>query len=96
MLFNINQCHTLHTGTRNQKVDYEMNGAKLESVQCVKDLDASIVSNLKVSHRCNDDAGKANRMPNFINSNFSFKNKDIILSLYISLIRPHLEYAVQF
>ncbi len=27
---------------------------------------------------------------------FSTKNKDIILSLYISLIRPHMAYAVQF
>ncbi len=32
----------------------------------------------------------------FINRNFSFKNKDVILPLYISLVRPHLEYAVQF
>ncbi len=35
-------------------------------------------------------------MLGFINRNFSFKNKDIIVPLYISLVRPHLEYAVQF
>ena len=35
-------------------------------------------------------------MLGFINRNLSFKNKDIILPLYTSLVRPHLEYAVQF
>ncbi len=32
----------------------------------------------------------------FINRNFSFKNEAVILPLHISLVRPHLEYAVQF
>ncbi len=39
---------------------------------------------------------KDNRMLGFINRNFSFENKDVILSLHIILVRPHLEYAVQF
>ncbi len=73
-----------------------MNGTKLESVQCVRDLGVTIASNLKFSQQCKDAAGKANRMLGFINRNFSFKNKDVILPLYISLVRPHLEYAVQF
>ncbi len=38
----------------------------------------------------------ANRTIGFINRNFSFKNIDVILPLYISLIRPHLECALQF
>ncbi len=31
-----------------------------------------------------------------MNRNISFKNKDIILPLNTSLVRPHLKYAVQF
>ncbi len=96
MPFNVNKCHILHVGRRNQKFDYEMNGVKLESVQCVKDLGVSIASNLKFSRQCNEAAGKANRMLDFINRNFSFKNKDITLPLYIYLVRPHLEHAVLF
>ena len=96
MPFNVNKCHILQVGTRNRKFDYEMNGVKLKSIQCVKDLGVTIASNLKFSQQCKDAAGKANRMLGFINRNFSFKNKDIILPLYISLVRPHLEYAVQF
>ncbi len=73
-----------------------MNAVKLDRVQCVKGLGVSIASNLKFSRQCKDAAGKANRILGFINRYFSFNNKDILLLLYISLVRPHLEYAVQF
>ncbi len=73
-----------------------MRGVKLKSVQCVKDLGVKIASNLKFSQQCVDAANKANRMLGFIKRNFSFKNKDVILALYTSLVRPHLEYVVQF
>ncbi len=81
MPFNVNKCYILHVDTRNQKFDYEMNGIKLDSVQCIKDLGVSIASNLKFSQQCKDVTSKANRMLDFINMNFSFKNKDIILPL---------------
>ncbi len=97
MPFNINKCHTLQVGTKDKKkYEYEMGGVKLESVYCVKDLCVTITSNLKFSQHCREAACKANRMLGFINRNFSFKNKDIILTMYISLVKPHLEYAVQF
>ncbi len=73
-----------------------MNGTKLESVQCIKDLGVAVVSSLKFSQQCKYAADKANRMLGFINRNISFKTKGVILPLYISLIRPHLEYPVQF
>ncbi len=73
-----------------------MNGVKFDSVHCIKDLGVSIASNLKFSRQSKDAASNVNTMLGFINRNFSFKNKDIILPLLISLVRPHLEYAMQF
>ncbi len=93
--FNVKKCHILQEGTRNRKYDYETSAEKLEGVHCVKDLCVTITSNLRFSQQCKEAAGKANRMLGFIKRKFSFKNKDIILPLYNSLVRPHLECAVQ-
>ncbi len=83
-----------------------MNGTKIESVQCVKDLGVTVASSLKFSQQCKEAGGKANTMLGFINRNFSFKNKDVTLPPCISLDRPIdytiiyvrllLEYAVQY
>ncbi len=97
MPFHVKKCHTVQVGTRNLKYDYETSGEKLESVQCVKD-GVTIASNLKFSQQCirTEAAGKANRMLSFTKRFFLIRNKDIILPPYNSLVRPHLEYAVQF
>ncbi len=60
-----------------------MDGVKLESVHCVKDLCVSITSNLKFSQHCKEAACKANEMLGFINRIFSLKNKDIYNSTYV-------------
>ncbi len=73
--FNVKEFHILQKGTRNQKFEYEMNDTKLKTAQCVKDLGVPIASRLKFSQQCKDAAGKASRMPGFINRNFSFKIK---------------------
>ncbi len=52
-----------------------MNGSKIESVQCVKDLGVTIGSSLKFSQQCKEAASRANRKLGFENRNFSFKNK---------------------
>ncbi len=71
MPFNVNKCHVLQVGIRNRKFDYDMNGIKLESVLCVKDLDVTFISSLKFSQQCKDAACKASRILGFINKNFS-------------------------
>ncbi len=97
MPFNVNKCCIiLQVRTRNQRFDYEICSVKLENVQCVKDLGVAIASNLMFSQHCRVAAGKAKRMLFFIKRKFYLKNKDVILPPYNSLVRPHLEYAVQF
>ncbi len=79
-----------------KKKKNEIGGVKLESVHCIQDLGLMITSNLKFSQHCKEAVFKANRMLGFKNRNCSFKNKDIILPMYISLVRHYLEYTVQF
>ncbi len=88
--------HFIQVSTRNQKIEDEINGVKIESVQCVTDLGVTIASNFKFFQQCTDAAGKVNKMLGFINRNFSFKNKDTVQPPYISFVRHHLDYAVQF
>ncbi len=94
--FNVNKSHILQVGRINQKFVDEMNGTKFKSVQCVKELGVTVASSLKFSKQCKDGAGKADRMLYFINIKFSFKNKDVLIPLYFSLVRSHLKYTVQF
>ncbi len=54
-----------------------MNGTKLESVQCVKDLDVTLACNLKFPQQCKDAAWKK-LIECFINRNFSFTNDVVI------------------
>ena len=51
---------------------------------------------LKFNSQCVAASKKANKILEFISRAFDYKSKDIIIPLYKSLVRPHLEYAIQF
>ncbi len=58
-----------------------MNSVELKSIQRVKDLGVTIASSLKLPQQCKDATSKADRRLGFINRNFFFKSKDVILLL---------------
>ena len=60
-----------------------------------KILGVIIDDKLNYRKQCNDAAKKANKVLGFISRTFDHKSIDIIVPLYKSLVRPHLEYAVQ-
>ncbi len=67
MLFDVNKCHILQAGTRNQKFEFYVLGTKLESIQLVKALGAKIASSFKFSQQCKEAASKGNIMLSYIN-----------------------------
>ena len=95
MLFNMDKCKIMHIGYNNGTAKYEMNGKYLEEVIEERDLGVIIQSDLKCSSQCIKAVNTANRILGMIKRTFCVRDKDIILQLYKSLVRPHLEYSVQ-
>ena len=95
MLFNADKCKVMHMGFNNKQAKYDMNGIQLECVSEEKDLGVIISEDLKWDKQCSEAVKKANRMLGMIKRNFVDRSKDTIISLYKSLVRPHLEYCCQ-
>ena len=59
-----------------------------------KDLGVVISSDLKVFQQCQQAYNKASRILGLINRTIKYRHTDILLRLYKSLVRPHLEYSI--
>jgi len=95
MLFNIDKCTVMHSGLNNVKAKYEMNGKYLEEAIEERDLGVIIQTDLKCSKQCLNVVSTAKKVLGMIKKTFSIRDKDVILQLYKSLVRPHLEYSIQ-
>jgi ribonuclease P/MRP protein subunit RPP40 len=95
MKFSIEKCKVMHLGSKNAAMDYFMEGRKLEKVKEEKDLGILVNNTFKVSSQCVKAAKKANQILGLIKRTITCKKKDILLKLYKSLVRPHLEYCIQ-
>ena len=95
MLFNKEKCNVVHFGSDNINAAYDLGGATLSVADVERDLGVLISSDLKVEQPCIKASKTANRVLGMISRSISNKSKDIILKLYKSLVRPHLEYCVQ-
>jgi len=94
MLFSVSKCKVMHLGRANPAYDYYyMCNQKLETSSMEKDLGVIISSDLKPSQQCNQAHAKANRILGMIKRTISYKSRGILLQLYKSLVRPHLEYC---
>ena len=95
MLFNIKKCKVMHLGQNNMHVSYKLGGETLSTVDEEKDLGVIIQSDLKVSAQCLKAVKSSKRILGLICRNFSNHSADIIIKLYKSMVRPHLEYCIQ-
>ena len=95
MSFNVDKCSVMHIGHNNMQSNYNMSNQQLSTTDQQRDLGIVITKDLKWQKQTEKSCKTANIL-GFIARNFRYKNKELILPFYKSLVRPHLEHAVQF
>lgn len=96
MPFNTDKCHVLHVGFRNPKEDYVLQGAPVTSVPQEEDLGVIITEDFRFSAQCLAAEKKAQKILGYVKRVFRHRNRTTVLTLFNSMVRPILEYAVQF
>ena len=95
MLFNVDKCKVMNVGRTNKSEQYDMGGVLIAECDEEKDLGVTFDKSFKVGKQCAKAAKKANVILGMIKRTFTCRNKKIMLKLYISLVRPHLDYCIQ-
>ena len=96
MQYNLGECEVIHFGSKNKAADYYLNGCKLGEGSVQRDLGFFVHHSLKGSMQVQQVVKKANGILTLIARSFEYRSRDVLLQLYRALVRPHLEYCVQF
>ena len=95
MQFNVGKCSVIHLGRNNPENKYMLYNKEIASSNKERDLGVIVDKSLKFSEQCNKAANGANMTLGMIKRNVISRDKDIIVNLYKTLVRPKLDYCVQ-
>lgn len=100
MTLNCFKCKVMHFGKNNPKNDYFLtdkngNRVKLEESECERDLGVFISNDLKWSKHVNTIVNRASFILGRFKKTFISRDEKLWKKLYLTYVRPHLEFAVQ-
>ena len=97
MRFHPNKCKVMTIGRSDISYDYVMRDEDktitLERSEAEKDLGVIVDGKLQFKEHISSIVMKANQKLSMIQRGFKFKSKDVICTLYKSIVRPILEYG---
>ena len=86
----------MNIGRENPQNRYNINSVMLNRSECERDLGVQVTSDLRPRKQCIEARNGANRLLGSITRSIKSRNTEVILKLYLALIRHHLDYAVHF
>ena len=91
--FNLDKCHMLPLGYNNRKHQYNINGYFVKAVREEKDLGVIVDDKLNFHKHILKVTNKANSILGCIRRAIKYKDKEMIIPLYIAHVRSRLEYG---
>ena len=91
--FNNEKCKVLHLGKNNLGYEYKMEGEPLASTEVEKDLGVHIDNKLSFEYHILDTVKRANKVVGMLSRYIEYKDKEIMVPLFKSLVRSILEYG---
>ena len=90
-----NKCKVMHIGKSNPCNQYNMGGIVLPSVESEKDLGVLFSRKLDFSDHITSCINKASSCVAWVARSLISRDSEVMLKIYKSMIRPHIEYCVQ-